>query len=119
MFGTNTNWNWPYWDWSTARLTGFFDVAADGDYEFTLNSDDGSRLLVDGSVVVDSWWDKPPYNVSGRGHLTKGLHPFQIDYYQLRGGSGLDLYLPAGVTYATLAVPTLETSWGRIKALYH
>ncbi len=105
MFGTNTNWNWPYWDWSTARLTGVFDVAADGVYTFTLNSDDGSRLFIDSAIVVDSWWDKPDYNVYGTTFLTEGTHPFQVDYYQLRGGSGLDLYLPAGVTYTDIPEP--------------
>lgn len=119
MFGTNTNWKWPYWDWSTALLTGAFDVAADGDYTFTLNSDDGSRLSIDSTLVVNSWWDKPNYNVYGTIFLTAGKHPFWIDYYQLRGASGLDLYLPAGVTYAPdMPVPARSTSWGRIKSLY-
>lgn len=110
MFGTTTDWNWPYWDWSTARLTGVFDVAADDDYTFALNSDDGSRLFIDNALVVDSWWDKPPYNVYGSTYLTEGMHPFQVDYYQLRGGSGLDLYLPTGVTYAN-NVPIPSAVW--------
>ncbi len=100
MFGTNTNWNWPYWDWSTAILTGFLNVSAEGDYTFALDSDDGSRLFIDNTLVVNSWWDKPHYKVYGSTNLTSGLHPFQVDYYQTRGGSGLDLYLPTGVSYA-------------------
>src|SRR5262249_14691242 len=38
----------------SVSITGFLDVAADGMYNFGLNSDDGSFLFIDGNPVVSS-----------------------------------------------------------------
>ena len=35
------------------RFTGFLQIPTDGDFRFFLSSDDGSKLLIDGTVVVD------------------------------------------------------------------
>ena len=36
-------------------INGVFDIKEAGDYTFFTNSDDGSRLYVDGALMVDNW----------------------------------------------------------------
>ncbi|MDR3635570.1 MAG: DUF1549 domain-containing protein [Isosphaeraceae bacterium] len=65
-------------------------VPTEGTYRFFLDSDDGSRLLVDGHVVATH------DGIHGLGagknasvHLAKGRVPIRLDYFQ--GGHGLGL----------------------------
>lgn len=67
------------------RFEGFLHVPADGTYEFTLGSDDGSRLWIDGRAVLDVDGIHPYSKRSVRMKLTKGAHPLAVDYFE-RGG---------------------------------
>ncbi|NBX28839.1 DUF1553 domain-containing protein [bacterium] len=69
---------------------GFLKVPADGDYTFTLDSDDGSRLVVDGQEVLV--YD----GIHGTGSpktatvsLRAGRLPIRLDYFQWLHGKGL------------------------------
>jgi alpha-tubulin suppressor-like RCC1 family protein len=54
-----------------------------GEYEFTLGSDDGSRLWIDGELVIDNWGDHWYTEKSFRKTFTSdGYHRFRIDYYE-------------------------------------
>ena len=71
-------------------FTGFLKVPADGDYTVTLDSDDGSRLTVDGRVVLLH------DGIHGEGHpqtatvhLPAGRLPIRLDYFQGIYGKGL------------------------------
>lgn len=71
-------------------FTGFLKVPEEGDYTFTLDSDDGSRLTVDGRVVLD--YD----GIHGEGtprsaavRLAAGRLPVRLDYFQGIYGRGL------------------------------
>jgi hypothetical protein len=71
-------------------FTGFLKVPMDGDYTFSLDSDDGSRLTVDGSVVAE--YD----GIHGQGkpktatvRLKAGRLPIRLDYFQGQHGKGL------------------------------
>ena len=73
-------------------FTGFLKVPADGDYTFVLDSDDGSRLTIDGALVVE--YD----GVHGTGdpHTAKvslraGRLPIRLDYFQWLHGKGLSV----------------------------
>ena len=70
---------------------GYVRAPADGVYAFELASDDGSRLLVHGAIVVDhdgphSYTPKPGYVA-----LRKGLHPIQVQYFEIAGDQELTL----------------------------
>jgi hypothetical protein len=39
--------------------------------------------------------------VTGSIFLTAGLHSFEVDHFQGGGGTGVNLYLPPGVNFAT------------------
>ena len=71
---------------------GFLKVPADGDYTFVLDSDDGSRLAINGEVVIS--YD----GIHGEGQpqtatvaLTAGRLPIRLDYFQWKYGQGLSL----------------------------
>jgi hypothetical protein len=108
MFGTDTGWYLPG-GWHPygltdfgADITGCLQVASSDTYSFTLTSDDGSMLYIDGSLVVDNGGGHGITAVSGSTFLTAGKHSVEVQFFEAFGGeSGVDLSLPAGVTYTT------------------
>jgi azurin len=73
------------------RFTGKLDVKTEGEYTFRISSDDGSRLSVDGKVVVDNDGCHPADDGKlGKTVLKPGVHDLQLDYFQ--GNAGADLY---------------------------
>lgn len=58
---------------------------------FELSSDDGSRLLVDGDVVVDNWGDHGTETRGGSATLTAGMHHLEVEYYEARHGANVKL----------------------------
>ncbi len=101
-FATDTGYNWhPFGRGSFgADIKGVLNVAADGTYTFKLDSDDGSLLYIDGTVVVDNGGAHAPEVASGSTLLTAGSHKFEVQFFEDFGGpSGVDLILPDGVTY--------------------
>ncbi|MBX9582031.1 MAG: PEP-CTERM sorting domain-containing protein [Gemmataceae bacterium] len=108
LFATNTGYNWHPDGLAAfgAQFVGSLSVAADGVYTFGLNSDDGSALYIDGSQVIDNGGAHGPQLIEGSVFLTAGLHPFVVNFFEDFGGeSGVDLYLPDGVTYAAVPEP--------------
>ncbi|MBN1323591.1 MAG: hypothetical protein JW986_06280 [Methanotrichaceae archaeon] len=53
-----------------------------GDYAFRLASDDGSRLFVDGKIVIDNDGVHTTRSVSGNIYLDRGEHFIEVDYFQ-------------------------------------
>jgi len=106
MFATSTGYAWHPFSLAAfgADIIGNICVGADGTYSFTLNSDDGSRLFIDSTMVVDNGGAHSPTINSGSTFLTAGSHPFEVQFFEDFGGpSGVDLTLPAGVSYCASA----------------
>ncbi|MGV2333571.1 MAG UNVERIFIED_CONTAM: DUF1553 domain-containing protein [Planctomycetaceae bacterium] len=68
-------------------------VPADGEYEFTIDSDDGSRLILDGNKLLE--YD----GIHGLGdakkakvNLKQGRVPLRLEYFQGQFGKGLQLF---------------------------
>ena len=104
MFATNTGYAWHPFGLGVfgADITGFLNVPVNGNYTFTLNSDDGSQLFIDGGLVVDNGGAHGPQVASGSISLSAGLHPFEVQFFEDFGGpSGVDLYLPTDVNYGS------------------
>lgn len=111
-FATDTGYNWHPFGLGDfgADITGCLNVAADDIYSFSLNSDDGSLLYIDGNLVVDDGGPHSPNVASGSALLLAGLHSFEVQFFEDFGGdSGVDLGLPAGVTYASCGLPVTCT----------
>ncbi len=65
------------------------EVPKTGEHQFFLTSDDGSKLLIDGQVIIDN---DGIHNASTKGHsmhLTKGLHRIEVQFFQDTGGQRL------------------------------
>ena len=73
------------------RFEGFFNASAAGEYTFTLSSDDGSRLLIDGRKIVDNDGVHATTTKSGSIELTKGVHQVTVDFFQVGGEAVLEV----------------------------
>jgi len=71
------------------RFRGYLSVLEDGVYGFHLTSDDGSRLFIDGTQVVDNDGIHGARERSGYTALASGLHPVELVFFQGRGGVDL------------------------------
>ncbi len=67
-------------------ITGYIDIPADGIYTFSLLSDDGSYLKIDGKMVVDNDGEHSPREIIGQHAMRKGLHPVYARYFDHNGG---------------------------------
>lgn len=78
-------------DWS-AKWTGTLTPPTTGRYTFALTSDDGSRLFVDGKLLVDNWGDHAS-NTKTATVMLKAGQPvdIEVDYYEAAGGALLHL----------------------------
>jgi glucose/arabinose dehydrogenase len=73
------------------RETGFLEISVPGRYRFTVRSEDGSRLWVDGALLVNNGGIHPMRGRAGSATLTAGLHPLQLDSFADAGMAGLIL----------------------------
>jgi mono/diheme cytochrome c family protein len=71
------------------RFEGVFRVERDGNYTFTLASDDGSQLFIDGKRVVNNDGIHAPQSASGSAELKKGVRKVVVQFMQ--GGGGAEL----------------------------
>jgi S1-C subfamily serine protease len=72
---------------------GCLKVPETGFYRLTLDSDDGSRLFLDGHQLIDNDGPHPPQEMGCGVRLAVGLHLLRIEYFQATGGTELKLYL--------------------------
>jgi hypothetical protein len=82
-------------------------VARDDVYVFELTSDDGSRLLVDGALVVDNDGLHGPEEKTGDVALAAGWHAIRVEYFNKTGGAALALRLGA-VGAEPAAIPAAD-----------
>ena len=76
----------PRPDEFTIKIVGTYLVKNSGTFNFTSNSDDGIRIYVDGSLILNQWSDSGDNNGSGSVNLAKGKHHFEFWFYENRGG---------------------------------
>ena len=67
------------------RFAGYFDAASNGGYTFYTYSDDGSRLYVDGVLVVDNDGQHSGQERSGYQYLLAGRHSITVTYFEYEG----------------------------------
>ena len=67
-------------------ITGFIRVPEDGVYTFSLMSDDGSWLKIDGNMVVDNDRPQSPHEEVSQQALRAGLHKIEARYFDSNGG---------------------------------
>lgn len=69
-------------EWFAIRYAGMFRISDAGDYTFRLSSDDGSKLTIDGNVVIDNDALHPPKEARGTVKLAAGDHQMVLEYFQ-------------------------------------
>lgn len=72
---------------------GSIHIPETGGYEFSLASDDGSRLLIDQKVVVDNDGLHGVVEKEGKIALEAGFHSIRILFFEASGGEELFVYM--------------------------
>lgn len=67
---------------------GNLTITTAGVYTFQVRIDDGARLWIDGALIIDSWIDQSPTDVTGATapNLTSGMHTIRLEFYENGGG---------------------------------
>jgi PA14 domain len=69
-------------EWFAIDYTGKFWIEQPQIYYFALLSDDGSRLYIDGHLVIDNDGIHPAATETGKVKLTGGVHQIRVSYFQ-------------------------------------
>ncbi len=64
------------------QFDGKFNVSKGGKYAFVLTSSDGSKLYIDGKLVVDNDQRHTPLRKFGEIELTPGQHAIRVDFFK-------------------------------------
>ena len=85
-------------DGVVVQLDGFLHAPRAGRYRMYLSSDDGSRVTVGDSVVVEHDGVHGASEREGSIDLQAGVHPIRLDYFEGQGFEGLqvDVVVPRG-----------------------
>ena len=94
-------------------FTGSIQINSGGNYTFYTNSDDGSKLYIDGKQVVDNDGLHAPRERSGSISLSSGRHKIEVQFFERTIGQVLDVRyagpgvskraIPNGVLFPTAA----------------
>ena len=75
------------------EYTGYIKIPATGIYSFYLTSDDGSKLYVGDSLIVDNDYPHGATEKEGVVALGQGAHPVRVEYFQATGDDSLSLFI--------------------------
>ncbi|MCK4796142.1 MAG: right-handed parallel beta-helix repeat-containing protein, partial [Spirochaetes bacterium] len=79
-------------DTFSIRWTGQIKIDKATTYTFYLTTDDGSRLWIDGQLIIDKWFNQGPTSYSANINLTEGYHDIKYEYYENGGWAIVKLY---------------------------
>ncbi len=88
-------------------LEGVLKIPATALYTFYLNSNDGSKLLIDGEIVVNNDGLHGALEKQGDIQLSEGMHKMRIDYFQAGGGFHLEASMADPVREKEPIVPAM------------
>jgi S1-C subfamily serine protease len=74
-------------------LEGYVEIPETGVWSLAIGSDDGSRLFLDGELLVDNDGRHAIQFSSGRQRLAKGLHAIRIEFFEATGETDLQVTL--------------------------
>ncbi len=78
-------------DYFAFTFEGYIDIKLEGNYTFYLNSNDGSKLFIDGVEVVRNDYVHAPREKSGSVTLAAGLHEILVTYFEKENKEVLDV----------------------------
>jgi hypothetical protein len=83
--------NWPLSGQCAAIFSGFIKIAKDDTYTFFVESDDGAKLYLDGTLVVNNDGIHGMQEKAGDVALGAGVHRLWLEYYNVGGAMGLNV----------------------------
>ena len=69
-------------DWYGYVFEGWIKVPVSGIYSFKLDTDDGSQLYLDDTLIIDNDYNKGNIISTGAAYLEAGLHKFRMPYFE-------------------------------------
>lgn len=96
------------------RFYGFINIPTAGTYSFGGQADDGIRIKVNNTQVVDSWIESGGAFRSGSVNLPAGTVPIELIYYENGGGAMVNLQWYQNNTWQivpTTSLATTSTYW--------
>jgi glucose/arabinose dehydrogenase len=60
---------------------------AAGSHTFSVTADDGVRVYLDGTLVIDQWRDQSPTTYTATRQVTSGNHELKVEFYENGGGA--------------------------------
>src|SRR5579884_1992186 len=70
------------YEWFAIDYTGKFWIEKPGEYEFSLTSDDGSKLYIDDALAIDNDGVHPPATRTAKLSVSGGIHRIRVSYFQ-------------------------------------
>jgi glucose/arabinose dehydrogenase/single-stranded DNA-binding protein len=71
----------------SVRWVGTRSFAATRTYTFTATADDGVRVYLDGTLIINQWRDQSPTTYTVNRQVTAGNHEVRMEYYENGGGA--------------------------------
>lgn len=69
-------------EWFGICYTGKIFIQDPGEYTYSLLSDDGAKLFIDGNLLINNDGIHPPVEAEGTISLSKGVHTIRVEYFQ-------------------------------------
>ncbi|MEV6620346.1 family 16 glycoside hydrolase [Amycolatopsis sp. NPDC051106] len=104
-------------DFLVSEVTGNIAIATAGTHQFRLTSDDGSRLRIDGQVVITNDGLHGATAVTGSIALTTGYHALRIEHFDNAGDQQITLEWqpPGSSAFAVVPTSVLSTDAGVVR----
>jgi len=109
------------------QFEGYIDIETSGSYTFYLNSDDGSKLWIDGALIVSNDGVKSsPVEISDSTNLTVGIHKIEVGYFHNTispvlevnwSGPGISKQEISGDVLSSTSNTLEETGWNSFLAI--
>ncbi len=93
----------------SARWSGCLQLAEKTRFKFYLGSDDGSRLLIDGSLLIDNWGFHAFTTKSAEILLAPGPHVVQVEYFEFADQAEISLRASVNQARPTFLTAPLVT----------
>jgi glucose/arabinose dehydrogenase len=71
----------------SVRWVGTRSFATTRSYTFTATADDGVRVYLDGTLIINQWRDQSPTTYTATRQVTAGNHEVRMEYYENAGGA--------------------------------
>ena len=112
---TTLNFDWGYGspatginaDYFSARWTKNVAFASAATYLFSATVDDGVRVWVDGSIVIDKWYEQSRTTHTGSIYLAAGTHQIKVEYFEATGTAVCGVGWSTGTVPPTTAVEVI------------